>query len=273
VFARTALTILATAGVLSAGEPPVDSLKTETLGAFEKYVRLTEARLQRELTGASPLLWIDRQPGAERTRLVARLERGEIVSTRLETRDQGKGIDARGGLIHHWIGTVFLPGTKLDQVRAVVQDYDRYPQWFGPLILRARITSRSGSNFTVAMRTEMRKMLTVTVDADYAITYQPVGSSGFHVRSLANNIHIVDSPGSASERRTPAEQTFGFLWRLNTYCSFSEMRSGTYEQCESISLTRDIPFGLGPIVRPLVSGIPRETLDFTLGQVRKVVAR
>ena len=121
------------------------------------------------------------------------------------------------------------------------------------------------------MRTEMRKILTVTVDADYAIAYENVGSSAMHVRSIANNIHIVDAPGAQNERRTPAEQTFGFLWRLNTYCSFVEMRSGTYEQCESISLTRDIPFGFGTIVRPLVSGIPRETLEFTLNQVRAQV--
>jgi hypothetical protein len=122
------------------------------------------------------------------------------------------------------------------------------------------------------MRTEMRKVVTVTVDADYAIDYQTISDTAFHVRSIATSIHIVDSPGALSERRTPAEQTFGFLWRLNTYCSFREVPAGTIEQCESISLTRDVPFGLGPIVRSLVSGIPRETLEFTLGQVRKLVS-
>ena len=35
-----------------------------------------------------------------------------------------------------------------------------------------------------------------------------------------------------------------------------------------MSLTRDLPFGLGWIVRPFVTGVPRETLEFTLSSVR-----
>ena len=265
---RSLLTIFATAGVLTTGGS-VDSLRPDTLAAFNRYVQMTEARIQREISGASPFLWIDRQPPAERSKLGARLERGEIISARLETRDRNASIDARGALIHHWVGTIFLPGARLEQVRAVVQNYDQYPRWFGPLIQRAKVTSRSGQQFQVAMRTQMRKVLTVTVDADYAITYQSVSPTTLHVRSLASNIHLVDSPCAQNEQRTPAEQTFGFLWRLNTYCSFSETRAGTYEQCESVSLTRDIPFGFGTIVRPLVSGIPRETIEFTLSKVRE----
>jgi hypothetical protein len=45
-----------------------------------------------------------------------------------------------------------------------------------------------------------------------------------------------------------------------------------YVQCESISLTRGIPFGVGWIVRPFVTSIPRETLEFTLETTRKALA-
>jgi hypothetical protein len=270
VLSSSGLTVLATAAVLSVSAVP-DALKPDTLAAFDRYVRLTEQRIQGEVAGASPLLWIDQQRAGARSELIARLGRGEIVSERLETKDHGKGIDAAGGLIHHWVGTVFLPGVRLDRVKAVVQDYDRYSEWFSPLIRRARVTSHDGDHFVVAMRTEMHKILTVTVDADYDIQYRQIDPKALHVRSLATGIQIVDSPGTAGERRTPAEQTFGFLWRLNTYCSFKEVPEGTFEQCESISLTRDVPVGLGLIVRPLISGIPRETMEFTLGQVRKQV--
>jgi hypothetical protein len=272
VFALKILVAIAATSLLSMPAAVPGGLRPETLRAFERYVRLTEARMQQETTGASPLLWLDRQPAGDRAANVARLDRGEVISTRLETRDGGARINADGGLIHHWVGTVFLPGAKLDRVKGIVQNYARYPEWFSPLVRRATVTSRTGDHFRVAMRTEMRKVLTVTVDADYLIDYRPVGTHGLHVRSLATALHLVDSPGTADERRTPADQTFGFLWRLNTYCTFSEIPRGTYEQCESLSLTRDIPFGLGPVVRPLVSGIPRETLEFTLGQVRKQLA-
>jgi hypothetical protein len=267
------LTGLAAVVAVSVSAAAPLSLRPDTLREFDRYVRLTEQRLEGEVRGSSPLLWIDRQPPNVRPALVASLARGEVVSARLQTRDGGKEIDADGALIHHWIGTVLLPGVRLDRVRPVVQSYDRYAEWFGPLIRRARITSRAGDRFNVAMRTEMRKILTVTIDADYAIDYRAVGATAMYVRSLATGIHVVDSAGTPNERRTPAEQTFGFLWRLNTYCAFKEAPEGTYEQCESVSLTRDVPFGLGPIVRPLVSGIPRETLEFTLGQVRRLVGR
>jgi hypothetical protein len=265
------LTILAAATVVSVSGA-ADALKPNTLYAFDRYVRLTEQRIQSELGMPDRLLWIDRQPATARMALISRLEKGEVVSERLETRNQGKQIEAPGALIHHWVGTVLLPGARLSRVKPVVQDYNRYSEWFSPLIRRSRVSAHNGDRFLVAMRTEMHKILTVTVDADYAIDYQTVSDSAFHVRSIATSIHVVDSAGTSSERRTPAEQTFGFLWRLNTYCSFREVPAGTIEQCESISLTRDVPFGLGMVVGPLVSGIPRETLEFTLGRVRKLVS-
>jgi hypothetical protein len=83
----------------------------------------------------------------------------------------------------------------------------------------------------------------------------------------------VHDAGTAEERREPADRGVGYLWRLNTYCSFDARTDGTYEQCESISLTRGIPFLVRPIVSPFVTGIPRETLAFTLGQVRAGLVR
>ena len=41
---------------------------------------------------------------------------------------------------------------------------------------------------------------------------------------------------------------------------------GVYIQCEALSLSRDIPAGLGWALNPLVSGIPRESLVRVLGR-------
>jgi hypothetical protein len=243
-------------------------LTPASLAAFDRYLRLTEARMSREVDGASPFLWLDRQPERERAPLSARLKRGEVVSARLETRDGRAEIDAGDALIHHWIGTVLLSGVKLDRAIAFVQNYDRYPQLFAPTIQRARVISRSGDHFNVQMRTYMKKVITVVLDADYGVDYRRLGPARVYSKSVAANVFEVQSAGEPGERRAPGDQSSGFLWRLNTYCWFEERSEGTYEQCESISLTRGIPFGLGPIVRPFVNGIPRETLEFTLGRVR-----
>jgi hypothetical protein len=136
------------------------------------------------------------------------------------------------------------------------------------------VLSRSGDQFVVQMRTWGSKMtVSVVTDADYHIAYRTLGSTRFHTSSVASNLYHVESAGTASEKRIPGDQSAGWLWRLNTYCSFEAVADGTIEQCESVSLTRAIPFGLGWFVRPFVSGIPRETLAFTLGRVRSEVGK
>jgi hypothetical protein len=44
-----------------------------------------------------------------------------------------------------------------------------------------------------------------------------------------------------------------------------------YVQLEAISLTRDIPDGLGWLIRPFVTSIPRESLAFTLTRTREAL--
>jgi hypothetical protein len=120
------IVITAVMAVLSAPQPLASELTPQAVAAFERYVRLTEARMDGEVAGSSPFLWLDRQPGPDRARLVARLGRGEVVSAQLDTRDGTRRIDAPSALIHHWIGTVLLPGVPLDRAAAFVQRYERY---------------------------------------------------------------------------------------------------------------------------------------------------
>jgi hypothetical protein len=44
-----------------------------------------------------------------------------------------------------------------------------------------------------------------------------------------------------------------------------------YIQCEAISLTRDIPTGLGWMIGRFVESIPRESLTFTLQSTRRAL--
>jgi hypothetical protein len=44
-------------------------------------------------------------------------------------------------------------------------------------------------------------------------------------------------------------------------------------QSEGVSLTRDIPVGLGWMIGPFITSIPKETLTFTLEATRKAVLK
>ena len=266
------VTVQAVALVTTA--PEAVELKPATLTAFERYVALTEARMAGEVDGRSPFLWADRQPDAARRTIFERLHRREIVSERVETRDGRNAIQIKDGMIHHWVGTVLLPGVRLDRAMTFLRDYDRYAERFAPTIQRSRILRKDDRQFVVQMRTWGKKMTVTAVhDADYVIEYRRLSPSRMYTKSVATNIRHVESAGKPDERPVPGDQSSGLLWRLNTYCWFDERAEGTYEQCESISLTRSAPFGTGWLVNRFVEEIPRETLEFTLSRVRDGVLK
>jgi len=69
----------------------------------------------------------------------------------------------------------------------------------------------------------------------------------------------------------------GFLWRLNSYWSFARAtvddgnHAGLLIELEAVSLTRDVPLGLGWLIAPIIADFPRETLGFTLRSTKKAL--
>ena len=248
-------------------------LRPATLTAYDRYIALTEARLADEHRGAAPFLWIDRQPASVRDRLMTRLRGGEVVVERLETRDGGRAISVPDGLIHHWVGTVALPGVSLNQVIAFVQDYDNYARVFAPMIPSARVLDRTGDRFVVRMRTSVKKVITVVMDGDYTIEYHRVSPTRVWTSNVVAGLEQVSDAGTSTESKQAGDAASGYLWRFRMYCAFEERADLSLEQCESISLTRAAPFGVGWLIKPFITGIPRDTIAFTLGQVRAGLVR
>lgn len=255
--------------VLAASAAGAAELKPETVAAFDRYVRLTEERMRAEIEGRAPFLWLDRLADAERDAVLARLRAGEVVVERLETRDGGQKVDVPSGMAHHWIGTVLIPGVTLDRTIALVQDYDRYPEVYAPDVRASMVRSRDGGRFEVHLRLYTRKVLTWVADTEHRVEYVAVGDTRMHVPSRSTRIVEIEHPDTPRERTKPEGDDRGFAWRLNNYCSFEERDEGTFMQCESITLTRGIPFLLGVVVRPFVTGVPREKLTFTLQAARR----
>jgi hypothetical protein len=78
----------------------------------------------------------------------------------------------------------------------------------------------------------------------------------------------VDNAGKADERLQPVGKDHGFLWRLYSYWRFVERDGGIYFECEAVSLTCDIPTGLGWMIEPIIRQLPRESLVNTLSKTR-----
>jgi hypothetical protein len=265
--AATTFVVVALIGVVP------QSLSPATLKAYEQYAALTEQRITAERDGKAPLLWVDRQPERERARIMADLKRGETVLAKLETREGGKEIPVKDGLVHHWVATVLLPGVKIDRAMAFVGDYAKYPQSFAPLVTRASLSSHAEGRDVVAMRTSVKKVVTVIIDGDYVIDYRRLSPSRFISTMVGTNLQQVTDAGLKTERRDPVEQTSGYLWRYKMYCAMEERAEGTYNQCESLTLTRDVPALVSWIVGPFVTGIPRDSLSVMVTAARTALVK
>jgi hypothetical protein len=253
------------------GDPAPARLRAETVAAFDRYVHLTEARNDAELKRGSALLWIDSLGATERSDAYAALKRGEVQVHQLTTLDSGEPIVCPGGMIHHWVGAVFIPGVKLDDVLGVLQDYDHQSIYYSPDVERSEIESRNGDHFRVFLRFRRHKVITVVLNTEHDVRYFHDAPGRAHSRSSAVRIAEVENPGKSDERERQPGDDGGFLWRMETWWRMEERDGGVYVQSEAASLTRDIPTGLGWLVGPFVTSIPKETLVFTLEATRKAV--
>jgi hypothetical protein len=250
---------------------PGVELRPATNAAFDRYVALTEQRNQHELQTGQHLLWIDSLPEGERTKAYPELKQGAVKMSKLDTRDNGAEIPVPDGMIHHWVGLAFIPGAHVDDVLAILEDYDHQSTYYAPDVVRSKIESHDGDHFRVLLRFRRHKVVTVVLDTDHDVRYFRDSPTLAHSRSSTVRISQVENPGKSDERLKPAGDDDGFLWRMDTWWRVVERDGGVYVQSEVVSLTRDIPTGVAWLVRPFVTSIPQESLEFTMEATRKAV--
>jgi hypothetical protein len=253
------------------GRAEAAELKPEAAQAFDRYVRLTEHRMHKELQPGAAFLWVAGLPEARRTNVYAQLQLGEVVISRLETQDYPDNLHPPGAMIHHWIGTVLIPGASLEQVLTLLKDYDHHTRYFSPEVVKSKTIEHTGNDFKVYLRLKRKKIVTVVLDTEYDVHYEALDASRAESRSYSTRVMEVEHPGESGERQLPPGDDHGFLWRLNSYWRFFETDHGVYVQCEAISLTRDIPTGLHWLIAPFIESIPKESLEFTLRSTRDAV--
>ncbi len=244
------------------------TLRPAAAAGFEKYTALTEQRIDREVVSPAAFLWLDTQPASRRAELQRGLRDGGIIIERLETRDGSKSIDFPGALLHHWVGLVFVPAAHLSDAVGLMQDYDRHSTVFSPAIQTSKILDRKDQQFRVALRFFVKKVIGVTMDTENEAQFFKPSTDRAYSRIRSTRVTEVADAGTAAERPIPPGQENGFMWRLNTYWRFLERDGGTYIQCESLTLSRDVPFALAWIIRPFVTQLPKESLTFTLEKAR-----
>src|SRR5207244_10897327 len=198
---------------------------------------------------------------------------GEVKMKKRETLEGGKLIACPGGIIHHWVGVVFIPEAKLGDVLGMLEDYDKHSVYYAPDVEGSKIESRNGDHFRVFLRFRRHKVITVVLNTEHEVQYFHDGPGKAHSRSSAVRSAEVENAGKSDEREKPPGEDGGFLWKMETWWRMEERDGGTYVQSESVSLTRDIPPVLAWLIGSFVTSIPRESLTFTLEATRRALER
>jgi hypothetical protein len=250
---RILMVLVCIAPLLSAGPTP------ETERAFARYLSGREAAKDKSVNGRD-FLWID-----QHSDLAAEAKQGTVI----QPLNRQNPLGVADGLVHDWVGTVFIPGVTLEQALAFMQNYDNHKRVFRPEVMDSKTLHHQGDNYRTYLRLRKHKLITVILNSEHDVRYTRLDAKRAASRSFSTRITEIENPDTPQEHEMAPGDDHGFLWNLNSYWRFEERDGGVWLECEAISLTRDIPFGLGPIVKPIIRDLPRESLEKALEATRR----
>ena len=163
------------------------------------------------------------------------------------------------GLIHDWVAATVVRDATVEKALAVLQNYAAYKNIYQGDVSDSKLLGRDGDLFHIYLRMVKKKVLTVMLNGEFDVQYRPLGDNRWSVISRSTRIAEVNG-----DRELPTDSGHGFLWRLNSYWLIEPRPEGVYLECRTISLSREVPFGLTLAVKPFLTSVPRESLQNTL---------
>ncbi len=238
-------------------------LTPQSLEAFDAHIRKAEAEMKKTQLSTNSFLWSDAS-----SEIAQQVRQGKIVAQFWS----GQGpIKVPNGLIHDWVGAAFLPARNLKETLALIQDYNNHKNIYKPEVIDSKLITHHENDFQIYLRLLKKKIMTVVLDTDHDVHYRCLDTTRWVCQSYTTRIAEVENAGSQNETVLPPDTGYGFLWRLNSYWRFQERDGGVYLECRAISLSRDVPFGLGWIIEPIVQKLPKESLINTLESTRQAL--
>jgi hypothetical protein len=229
-------------------------LKRETLDAWAQYLTAASASMVERAQGH--FLWTDES--ADR---LNRVRNGEVIVAPLGHTPQA----VPSGLIHHWIGAAFIPGAHIDDVTAVIRNYNRYTEFYKPSVIDARTLSQKAAEdrFSVVM-VDKAMFMRRALDSEYQSRFVEVDGHKWY--SIAETTRVQEV---SDEGRIPDGEGSGYIWRLCTMSRFEERDGGVYIEMEAMALSRPIPMALHWVVEPIVKRVSRASLSTSIEQTRE----
>jgi hypothetical protein len=247
-------------GVSQAGAA---DLNPETAKAWKDYVASAHAQMQTRLGPTACFLWSDEN--ADRVR---RLRGGEILVTPVDERTPRR---VPGGLIHHWLGAMFIPEVTLAEVLETIRDYSRYTEYY-PSIVSSRLIAREGlTDHVTSIERHQAMFSRIALDADVSTIYVELNEKKAYSESSTTRLQQIQNYGGRGQHELEPSAPKAYLWALSTVGRFEERDGGVYLELEGMALSRDIPNSLHWLVDPFVRQASMAAMAASLRQTRYAV--
>jgi hypothetical protein len=220
--------------------------------------------MQERLMGKSPFLWVDEDPMTRR-----RVNSGEIVITPVGSTHP---LSVPRGLIHHWVGAVFIPGARIKDLDNVVGDYSKYSEIYRPSLIKAELLGSTADEQKFSIMWVQRVLLvTAAFYTEMDSTVCSLNSRQGYMTFTTTRVQQIENYGEKNERRLAQDTGSGYLWRLVSFARFEERDGGLYLELEVIGLSKDLPGSLRFLLSPVIDHIPRQALGTKLDQTRQAI--
>jgi hypothetical protein len=263
-FVSTVVALTALTGVANGAE-----LTAAAVAAWDRYVRSTEARRSRETPDSRRFLASDY--GTDAIALRAALLRGEMV---IKEVDFGRA--DRAGLpdatLQHWRGAILVRDVALHDLI----DGLRNPHQHGyapPDVVQWRVIRRNGDRERVFLQLRRQEIVTAVFNTEHDVQFTWHGANRASSRSVSTRIAEVAGAEGVPAAEKPIGRDRGFLWRMNSYWRYEAVPGGVLVELESLTLSRSVPAVLGPLARPIIRRVARESIEQTLGSIRDQLGR
>ena len=239
-------------------------LQSDTLNAWTLYVKNADRRMQERVARGLPFLWSDEAPDR-----AAHVWRGDVVVAPA-VGDGAQGVPS--GLVHDWIGAVFVPGGTIDGLWAVMHDYDNYQHMYRPVVASSRTLACTDTSqeFQMVWRRKVLFVSTVMEGHYRATDFVLDAHRGYNVAETLE-VQEIERYGRTGEQLLPPGTGSGFIWRVRSVARYEERDGGVYLELEGMALTRDIPASLAWMVNPVINHLAINSLTATLRQTRDAV--
>lgn len=220
------------------------------------------------LSGVRPFLWADESPEHMRA-----LCSGEII---VAPAAPSMPLKVPNGLIHHWIGAAFLPGANLDDVLRAVQDYNRYKDFYKPLVVDSSLDSQEsgpdGEQFRFSLVMMNDSLFSRhAIETDWKENYVRLGSNRAYSIARTVSIREIENYKTAAERTLPEGEGSGYLWGMQAISRLEQRDGGVYVELEALALSRDVPSALRWFVDPIIRRVSKSSLTTSLKETRAAV--